>query len=76
VTNHELTDVRARLRLTETRAKMIEDLVQVYAKTGSLKATAEHFGVSEKTLSRAKRDYPKLADRIDAIRSALDAIRG
>jgi AraC-like DNA-binding protein len=74
--NREITDLRARLRLPETRAQTIKRLAELYAQTGTIALTAEVYGVSRETLTRCVADYPELKTEIDRIRESKLAVKG
>lgn len=74
--NREITDLRCKLRLPESRTAAIETITRAYAKTGDMGAAAQELGVSKSTLDRCKATYPELARAIDRIREARAAVKG
>lgn len=73
--NREITDLRSRLRLPETRAQTIAAVARSYQRLGTIEATAAEHGVSRETLTRCEAAYPELKAAIDRIREARLVLR-
>lgn len=68
------TELAMRLSLAETCGGAIDELIEVYTKTGSLDKVAAHFEVGKRTLERWIRRTPELARRIEEARDRAKAI--
>lgn len=64
---YQVSDLRHRLELPESRPGAIAAIVKAVRQAGSIDAAAEPLGISKRTLYRALKSYKDLRDTVTAV---------